>query len=133
MTQEHIRLFGAPWCPDCKRSKQFLNEQRIPYQWHDIDEDEEARAYVQQVNNGKQIIPTIASSYCLRGLIVLFPSPLPCRTRIFLRHTLEASSLITHAAQLIVVLVSFEASKNRTIFIETHRSGNHAHSTTKVL
>jgi thioredoxin reductase (NADPH) len=59
MTQEHIRLFGAPWCPDCKRSKQFLNEQRIPYQWHDIDEDEEARAYVQQVNNGKQIIPTI--------------------------------------------------------------------------
>ena len=54
-----IRMFGAPWCPDCKRSKQFLIEQRIPYEWNDIDQDEEARSYVQQVNYGKQIIPTI--------------------------------------------------------------------------
>ncbi len=59
MTQQQIRMFGAPWCPDCKRSKQFLNEQRVPYEWNDIDEDEEARAHVQRVNNGKQIIPTI--------------------------------------------------------------------------
>lgn len=59
MVQQQIRIFGAPWCPDCKRSKQFLNEQRVPYEWNDIDQDEEARAYVQQVNNGKQIIPTI--------------------------------------------------------------------------
>ncbi len=59
MTEQRIRLFGAPWCPDCKRSKQFLNEQRIPFEWLDIDQDEEARSYVQQVNNGKQIIPTI--------------------------------------------------------------------------
>jgi len=59
MVQQQIRFFGAPWCPDCKQSKQFLNEQRIPYEWNDIDQDEVARAYVQQVNNGKQIIPTI--------------------------------------------------------------------------
>lgn len=59
MVQQQIQLFGAPWCPDCKQSKQFLNEQRVPYEWKDIDQDEQARAYVQQVNNGKQIIPTI--------------------------------------------------------------------------
>lgn len=59
MTPQHIRFFGAPWCPDCKRAKQFLNEQRIPFEWNDIDEDEEAQAHVQQVNNGKQIIPAI--------------------------------------------------------------------------
>ena len=57
-----IRMYGAPWCPDCKRAKQFLNEQRIPYEWNDIDLDEEARAYVQQANNGRQIIPTIIFS-----------------------------------------------------------------------
>ena len=62
MTQQQIRVFGAPWCPDCQRAKQFLNEQRIPYQWNDIDHDEVARAYVQQVNNGRQIIPTIVFS-----------------------------------------------------------------------
>jgi len=52
-------MYGATWCPDCRRAKQFLTAQRIPYQWIDIEGDPDAAAYVQQVNNGKQIIPTI--------------------------------------------------------------------------
>ena len=59
MPDANITLYGAPWCPDCKRSKQFLGEQRVAYQWVDIDEDEDGRRRVQEVNNGKQIIPTI--------------------------------------------------------------------------
>lgn len=59
MAEQRIRVFGAPWCPDCKRSKQFLGEQRIPYDWIDIEQDETGRKYVQQVDDGKQIIPTI--------------------------------------------------------------------------
>ena len=62
MTQQQIRMFGAPWCPDRRTSKQFLAEQRIPFEWNDIDQDEEAPTYVQKVNNGKQIIPTIVFS-----------------------------------------------------------------------
>ena len=58
-TTPKMTVYGAPWCPDCRLSKQFLGEQRIPYDWVDIDLDEEGRAYVQQVNDGKQIIPTI--------------------------------------------------------------------------
>ena len=42
MAQQQIQVFGAPWCPDCKQSKQFLNEQRVAYEWKDIDQDEEA-------------------------------------------------------------------------------------------
>ena len=59
MAEQGIQLYGAPWCPDCKLSKQFLAEHRVPYEWNDIDLDEKARSYVQGVNNGKQIIPTI--------------------------------------------------------------------------
>ena len=59
MTEVKITVYGAPWCPDCTRAKQFLGEQRVGYDWIDIDRDEAARAYVQQVNDGKQIIPTI--------------------------------------------------------------------------
>ena len=59
MADDRVIVYGAPWCPDCKRAKQFLGEQRIPYSWVDVDEDEVARSYVQEVNNGKQIIPTI--------------------------------------------------------------------------
>ncbi len=59
MPEAKITVYGAPWCPDCKRSKQFLGEQRVPYNWVDIDQDEEGRSYVQRINDGKQIIPTI--------------------------------------------------------------------------
>ena len=55
----NMTVYGAPWCPDCRRAKQFLGEQRVPYDWIDIDLDDEARDYVQRVNDGKQIIPTI--------------------------------------------------------------------------
>lgn len=56
---EQITVYGAPWCPDCKRAKQFLNEQRVPYNWVDIELQPEAQKIVQDYNDGKQIIPTI--------------------------------------------------------------------------
>jgi thioredoxin reductase (NADPH) len=59
MTQQRIQVFGAPWCPDCRRAKQFLSEQRIPYEWTDVDQNPEGMRYVEEVNKGKHIIPTI--------------------------------------------------------------------------
>ena len=54
-----MTVYGAPWCLDCGRSKQFLGDQRIPYEWVDIDQNENGCQYVQQGNDGKRIIPTI--------------------------------------------------------------------------
>jgi len=54
-----IQVYGAPWCPDCKRSKQFLGEQRVAYEWIDIDKQPAAAQVVREKNNGRQIIPTI--------------------------------------------------------------------------
>ncbi len=54
-----IIVYGATWCPDCKRAKQFLGEQRIQYQNIDIDEDPASVAFVEKINSGKRIIPTI--------------------------------------------------------------------------
>ena len=71
MVEQRIRVYGAPWCPDCRRSKQFLNEQRVPFEWNDIDQDDTARAYVQKINDGKQIIPTIVFS---DGSVLVEPS-----------------------------------------------------------
>jgi thioredoxin reductase (NADPH) len=55
----NITVYGALWCPDCKRAKKFLNEQRVSYKWIDIEQNPEAQKVVQDYNNGKQIIPTI--------------------------------------------------------------------------
>ena len=59
MTEQRIRMFGAPWCPDCKRAKQFFGEQRIPYDWIDVDENPDGMRYIEEINNGKHTIPTI--------------------------------------------------------------------------
>lgn len=59
MNEQKIKVYGAPWCPDCRRAKQFLGEQRVQYDWIDIDQNPEGAALVREKNAGKQIIPTI--------------------------------------------------------------------------
>lgn len=59
MAQQNIILYGADWCGDCRRSKQFLLEQQIPFTWVNTDENPEAEAFVKQKNNGRRVIPTI--------------------------------------------------------------------------
>jgi len=59
MTEARITVYGAYWCPDCRRSKKFLGEQFIPFNWVDIEQDKEAESLVLKKNNGKRIIPTI--------------------------------------------------------------------------
>lgn len=56
---DRITVYGAPWCPDCRRSKGFLNEQRVAYDWVDIDTDAAGRAFVEDLQNGGRTIPTI--------------------------------------------------------------------------
>jgi thioredoxin reductase (NADPH) len=59
LTPETITLYGTGWCPDCRNSKQFFGEQRISYQYVDIDHDREAMSFVESINNGMRSIPTI--------------------------------------------------------------------------
>ncbi len=54
-----IVMYGTPWCPDCRRSKQFLGEHRIPYTYIDIDGDAAAMAEVERINNGMRSVPTL--------------------------------------------------------------------------
>lgn len=54
-----IKLYGANWCPDCRRSKAFLTEQGVPFEYVDLEKTPEATAIVEELNNGKRIIPTI--------------------------------------------------------------------------
>ena len=56
MTDAKVTVYGAYWCPDCRRSKKFLGEQFIPFRWVDIEQDKEGEAYVLKRNNGKRII-----------------------------------------------------------------------------
>jgi len=59
MKPDQIVVYSTVWCPDCKRAKKFFGEQRMPYTNIDIEQDPEAMAFVEKVNDGKRIIPTI--------------------------------------------------------------------------
>ncbi len=54
-----LKLYGADWCSDCRRAKNYLKEHSIDFEFIDVDLDEEATRLVEKINNGKRIIPTI--------------------------------------------------------------------------
>jgi thioredoxin reductase (NADPH) len=90
-----ITIYGAYWCPDCRRSKQFLGEHQIPYNWVDIEQDKEGEAYVLRKNGGKRIIPTIEFE---DGGILVEPSNAEIAARLGLK-----TSASRHHYDLIVV------------------------------
>jgi glutaredoxin len=56
---DQITVYGAPWCPDCRRSKALLLEQRVPFTWVDIDADADGLRFVETPQGGGRTIPTI--------------------------------------------------------------------------
>ena len=54
-----IKMYGANWCPDCRQAKAFFGEQRIHYNYIDLDQYPDAVAEVERINNGMRSIPTI--------------------------------------------------------------------------
>ncbi|MBP7686442.1 MAG: FAD-dependent oxidoreductase, partial [Thermoflexales bacterium] len=59
MSHTNLTVYGATWCGDCKRAKKFLGEQRVHYEWVDVEQDATGLALVERLNHGKRIIPTI--------------------------------------------------------------------------
>jgi thioredoxin reductase (NADPH) len=59
VSHTNIKLYGTDWCSDCKRSKKFLGEQRIHYDFINIEEDQEGQAIVRELQKGGMTIPTI--------------------------------------------------------------------------
>ena len=59
MSNQQITVYGTPWCGDCKRALRVLDQHRASYQYINIESDDRARSYVEQVNRGSQSVPTI--------------------------------------------------------------------------
>jgi glutaredoxin-like protein len=69
--QPEITVYGADWCPDCRRAKRILDERQAPYRWVDIDRDRAGEKFVIQTNRGNRSIPTIVFG---DGSILVEPS-----------------------------------------------------------
>lgn len=55
----NIKIYGADWCSDCIVVKQFLDSRSIKYEYIIITNNNEAVDFLESVNKGKRIIPTL--------------------------------------------------------------------------
>src|SRR5689334_13238968 len=82
MPDTSLTVYGAYWCPDCRRAKKFLGEQLIPFNWIDVEQDRHAGQFVLEKNNGRRIIPTIVFA---DGSFLVEPSNAELAKRLGLR------------------------------------------------
>ena len=54
-----ITIYSTVWCPDCKRAKNFFGEHRVQYENVDIEATPKGIAFVEKLNKGQRVIPTI--------------------------------------------------------------------------
>jgi len=50
-----IQVYGADWCPDCRRAKAVLDAAGVVYQDIDLDADEAAAAKAEAISGMKHI------------------------------------------------------------------------------
>jgi glutaredoxin len=56
---QSVRLYGAGWCPDCKRARRFLEESEVGFEEVNVDESIEAETLVLARSGGRRVIPTL--------------------------------------------------------------------------
>ena len=57
--QSKITMYGADWCGDCRRSRRFLDENQVSYEYIDVEADPKAADRVIEINGGMRSIPVI--------------------------------------------------------------------------
>ena len=55
----NIKMYGADWCSDCINAKNYFDSKGIEYEYIICTDNDEAIKFLERVNNGKRIIPTL--------------------------------------------------------------------------
>lgn len=64
MTAEnnHVTIYATTWCPYCTSLRKRLDRTETPYHLVDVELDPEAAAWVESVNDGNRVVPTVKYS-----------------------------------------------------------------------
>ena len=54
-----VKVYGADWCGDTRRTRAFLDGLGVQYEYVDVELDESAAAWVRERNGGKERKPTV--------------------------------------------------------------------------
>lgn len=67
-----LKVYGADWCQHSQRLLAHLDGLGVKYRYINIEQDEQAAAWVRHQNDGKEMKPTVD----VGGIILLTPSEL---------------------------------------------------------
>ena len=56
---ERVKVYGADWCKDTKRTRKQLDKLGVAYDYVNVEDDEQAALWVKEQNNGKERKPTL--------------------------------------------------------------------------
>jgi glutaredoxin len=59
MKMGKIEVYGTDWCGDTRRTRAFLDNLDVDYDYINIEEDERAARWVREQNDGKERKPTV--------------------------------------------------------------------------
>jgi mycoredoxin len=54
-----IKVYGADWCGDTKRTLKYLHSLNVNYDYVDVEQDVSASEWVKSQNEGKERKPTL--------------------------------------------------------------------------
>ena len=54
-----VKVYGADWCEDTQHAREFLDRLGVHYQYVNIEQDEQAAAWVREHNDGRERKPTV--------------------------------------------------------------------------
>jgi len=74
-----IKLYGTSWCGSTRLVRGIFDRKGIPYEWIDIEENEDAANFVEKTNGGYRSVPTIVFP---DGSILVEPSDMELMNKI---------------------------------------------------
>ena len=59
MSTQHATIYMTDWCPYCAKLLKALDRTETPYTAVNVEEDESAAQFVESVNAGNRVVPTV--------------------------------------------------------------------------
>ncbi|MHA6556854.1 mycoredoxin [Corynebacterium pyruviciproducens] len=59
MSTQHATIYMTDWCPYCAKLLKALDRTETPYTAVNVEEDESAAQFVESVNDGNRVVPTV--------------------------------------------------------------------------
>jgi thioredoxin reductase (NADPH) len=128
-----IRVAGALWSPQSHEVKDFLARHQIAYQWLDVDVDEQARALVDEHNDGSSKLPVVLFP---DGTVLLEPDMIQMANKVGMQTRAESRHyelIIIGAGPAGLSAAVCGASEGHDVLvIERHAPGGQAGNSPKI-